>query len=234
MMFVSAACFHCSTHSCTEKPQWILHLFWIMLLLAAYSNGERKTRSKTKTRVPQWLPGPHWFRKRLEACKLENSLCEFGSSEARQRAVASSEGVQLQAILTLQPGVQWQGSLTLCHEEARLLWEYYNEPCSAYSVEVDNFFHFKQPVNILQRAAGTKRRPATAPVTLQHFCFFPSVRALTEDLFFRERNCEDELTLDLLCERLGSWLADALERCRWTIPALLVPKPIMLLMEVRQ
>lgn len=205
-----------------------------MLLLAAYRNGERKNRSKTKTRVPQWLPEPHWFRNQLQACKLENSLSELSSSEARQRTVVSSQGLQLQAIVTLKPGVQWQGSLTPFTEEARLLWEYYNKPCSAYSVEVDKFFHFKQPCKILQRAAGAKNRPATAPVTLQHFCFLPSVRALTEELLFRERGCDEELTLDLLCERLGSRFADALERCHWTIPVLLVPKPIMLLMEMRQ
>lgn len=134
----------------------------------------------------------------------------------------------MQALATLKPGV-----LTPFSDESWLLWRYYGKPCSAYSLEVDKVFLFKEHVILWQRQALAESRDchlATAPIILQYQCFTPSVRVLTEELFFRELGNEGDLSLELLCERLGSRLADVLERCGWVIPVLWVPKPIMLLL----
>ncbi|CAK9101085.1 unnamed protein product, partial [Durusdinium trenchii] len=114
----------------------------------------------------------------------------------------------------------------------QILGEDYVEPWP-FSREVDKVFLFKEHVILWQRQALAESRDchlATAPIILQYQCFTPSVRVLTEELFFRELGNEGDLSLELLCERLGSRLADVLERCGWVIPVLWVPKPIMLLL----
>ena len=111
-----------------------------MLLLAAYRNGERKHRSKVKSKEPIWLPEPSWFQERLRSCNLDGTLAEITSSAARAGARVSAEGLQVQALVTLRPGVVWKGLVTPFNEEERLLWLYNEKPCSAFSVQVKDFF----------------------------------------------------------------------------------------------
>lgn len=92
----------------------------------------------------------------------------------------------------------------------------------------ERFFLLKTPVTVWQRKSSGGD---TAPITLQHPCFFPAVKVLSDEVSFHEGGCDQELSFPLLLERLGSYLAECLERNRWEVPVLLVPKPIFLLMK---
>lgn len=148
-----------------------------MLLLAVYKNGERKTRSSKKTRVPQWLPEPPWFRESLEASDVLSTLSELKSSEARQRGSVHAHGAEVRGLVRLRPGVVFDGPTTQFDRESQLLWEYWGRPRSAYSLEVVEFFELAEAAHVRQRKAGD----ATSPASLQFYVFQPSVPVLRDD-----------------------------------------------------
>lgn len=195
----------------------------LMLWLAAYKNGERQSRAKNKTRIPHWLPEPPWFLDRLEACDALDSL-RRSSTEVRGRGTISSEGIKVQTLVTVEPGLFWQGNLTPFDDETFLQWEYWGKPCSAFCVSISNVYALKEPVHVRQRKASQANisgRCLTADVSLHYHLFSPAVPIVAGDVMFQDIASDVDLSwsdLQIGCEAA---VEDA--------PVLLMPEPLLLL-----
>lgn len=64
----------------------------------------------------------------------------------------------IHGMLQIEPGSEWQGSLTPWPIEARIQHEFYGSPADAYTVKICNVFHFDQPTEVFTTAHGGQEK----------------------------------------------------------------------------
>ena len=188
-----------------------------MLLLATYRNGARRKRHANQTREPLWLPEPPWFKDLLASEGLLTQLHALAGEAFR--GVSLDGQCCVKALVTVGPGVIWNGPLTEFDRETDLLWNYWYRPSAAYSVVVRSFFSLRPPVKLHMREGVANAEI----VTLQHYIFRPAVPVLTEALRFLARGDPNQEVLGFHDLGIGELRQD--------VPVIFIPETIFALME---
>ena len=200
-------------------------LLTMALALQGYGDGSVKVTipnasGKAGHRQRMYLPKCGWLTERLQRHGLRPLLADTAGTIARRRQADAG----METLILVKPGAVVEGQLSIMHEEARLLWEFWRRPKFAFTLEVVHTVLFDSMLppscTAVVRQSRSKRVAWQHASVAKHWLFRPAVSL---DLPIQG--------LDALLDRHSAQhLPPKAHLCQDDIHVLWLPEPILQLL----